>query len=367
MTDGSIICYNTIMAEFQFFLYGAETWEGMLDALKSAKDSIDIEHYIFEGDSIGAQFLKVLKEKANKGVKVRLLLDAVGSFPLYSSSTPQELRRAGIEVRFWNPISPWRVHNFTSWFFRDHTKIIVVDGKIGFTGGLGVSAKMAKWRDTNVRVVGEPVPEMARSFENMWQISGGPAWRARIKLSSAQSQKNYVINAPYFKKRFLYHAFVRALEGAQKSICISNSYFVPDGKIIRELVRAQRRGVDVKIIVPQTFDVLIVGTATECTFELLLKKGIKIFRYESEFLHAKVAVVDRAWATLGSFNLDFQSFLYNFEGNIISTERNCVDALREQFQTDLNQSREVTLAHWRERPFTRKLAEFFIGPIRGLF
>lgn len=352
--------------KFQFYTTASDTWASMLLALRDAKTSIDIEHFIFAADSVGNQFLEILKKKNKEGVKVRLLLDTVGSYSFFDSYLPYELQNQGIEVRFFNPISPWRIHNFTSWFLRDHNKVIIIDKKIGFTGGVGIRSDMTDWRDTNAKVEGNVVGEMLYSFNEIWeQADDNTSFFGRIKkVRTYVRQMNFVTNAPYFKKRFLYYAFVQALRNSKKSVWLTTPYFIPNGKLLRELGLAAKRGVDVKVIVPRVFDVLLVETASNSVFSELLKNGVKIYRYQPGFIHAKTAVIDDRWATFGSFNLDNLSLIYNFEGNIVSTDKKCINELSEHFKEDLNNSMEILEEDWARRSFIYKWREFFVSMIR---
>jgi cardiolipin synthase len=339
----------------------------MLAVLRDARTSIDIEHYIFSADSIGGQFVNVLKEKARAGVQVRLLADAVGSYAFYNSRVPDELRALGAKVRFFNPISPWRLHNFTSWFFRDHNKIMVVDGKVAFTGGTGMRKNMAGWRDTNARIEGGVVGEMRKAFEEMWGQAEDRNIFKKIKKVRAYSRRaNFVSNAPYYRKRFLYHALMRALERAERSIWLMTPYFIPDHRLMRSLRLARRRGVDVKIIIPNLVDVRIVANASNSAIGALLRSGVRIFKYQPRILHAKTAVVDGRWATFGSFNLDNLSFRFNFEGNVVSEAAECVNEIEAQFLRDLAECKEITSEEWRHRPLLQKAEELLVAPIRWL-
>lgn len=351
--------------KFQFYKYAPETWEAMLEALRTAHSSIEIEHYIFASDVLGDKFIKILKEKARSGVKVRLLIDAVGSAGFYNSEVPDEMRKAGIEIKFFNPISPWRIHTFTSWFFRDHSKIIIVDKKIAFTGGLGIRENMREWRDTNARIEGPAVEEMSQFFEEMWARGKNLLIRlARLRYFQ-KTKVHFVTNAPYYKKRFLYHTLIAELRNARRSICLTTPYFIPDRRLARVLRLAAKRGVDVRIIIPEKSDVPTLTTATDSYLDKMLKSKVRVYKYTPTFLHAKTAIVDEDWATFGSLNLDNLSFVYNFEGNIISTKKACIDPLLAHFQEDLNQSREVKREEWAKRPFMDKLREFLIKPVRG--
>lgn len=344
-----------------------EVWEAMLEACEQATVSIDLEQYIFESNQIGKRFIEILKKKAGEGVKVRMLIDTAGSYSFYRSSVHAELRAMGIRVRFFNIISPWRIPNFFSWFFRNHKKTLVIDGRIGFTGGTGVGEHMRDWRDTTGRVEGEVVKEIAASFEDMWLLADEKNIISKVRLFEGYTKRQeFVTNAPYFQKRFLYHTFMNALGNAEKSIYLTTPYFVPDRKLIRILKKAVRRGVDVKVILPEKIDVPAVASAAHSSFSELLRNGVRIFKYHPAILHAKTAVVDGTWGTYGSFNLDSLSFRYNYEANIITNDHAIISELHKHFLHDLTHSIEITYDEWKKRPLLRKFQEFIVMPFRGL-
>ena len=206
---------------FQFFTHTEETWTAMLEALCGAKISVDIEHYIFLPDSLGQEFIKIIRERNGAGVKVRLLLDTVGSYALYNSSVPAQLESEGIEIQFFNTVGFWRIPYFATWFFRDHKKMIIIDGKVGFTGGTGINKSMATWRDTDAKIEGPIVGEMLEIFEDMWKAKGDNIFQ-RIKKIRARTRKRFFItNIPYFRKRFLYYALIRAIKCSRKNIWLT--------------------------------------------------------------------------------------------------------------------------------------------------
>jgi cardiolipin synthase len=352
---------------FQFYTDAESAWQAIEDELSQAKVSIDIEHYIFIADQVGKKFLYILQAKQKEGVKVRLLLDAVGSSELYYSEIHEELRKAGVEIKFFNPIRPWRIHTFTSWFFRDHRKIIVVDGRTAFTGGLGINARMSSWRDTTARIEGDMVEEIRSAFEEMWLRSGMRGIVSKIKRGKKEIRyKSFLTNAPYFKRRFLYHTLIKRIVRAKRYIWLTTPYLVPDRRLLDALWLAHIKGVEIKIMIPKVSDVLLVNTAAHSTFDEILKSA-RIFEYHGAFLHAKTAVIDDAWATMGSFNLDSLSFRYNFEANAVWENSDAVLELKKHFEKDMEECREVHLPEWRRRPFVDKVREFFITPIRGFF
>ncbi len=351
---------------YEFYTEVTDFWDAMYAACKDATQTIDLEQYIFLSDAIGSKFVELLKEKSKSGVKVRMILDAVGSASFYTSPVPEELRRMGIEVRFFNVISPWRLHTFTSWFFRDHRKNLVIDRTIGFTGGTGIGDHMKEWRDTNAKILGPVVGEMLGSFEEFWQASHGNNWMSRMRILRVNFKKNFFItNSPYTNKRFLYHTFLDSLRGAQKSIYLTNPYFIPDIRLKRVLRLAASRGVDVKVLIPEKLDVLLIATATASNLGTLLRSGVRIFRYQKRMHHGKIATVDGDWGMFGSFNLDNMSFLYNFEANVVSSDKAFVRTLDSHFEADLLQAVEIQYKDWHNRPLISKVREFFVGFVAG--
>jgi len=350
---------------WHFYIRTDDTWRALKEAFLNAKKNIDIEQYIWEFDQIGQEFLELLIKKQEEGVKVRILCDMAGSYGFYSSPLPQTLRDIGIEIRFFNIIKPWRVHNFLSWFFRDHRKLVVIDNSIGFVGGVGIREDMKKWRDTHIKVWGEITKEMSVAFEEMWNAAGEKKFIKRFrKTKHFVKGFQFITNSPYVGKRYLYQEMISAIRNAKEYIHLTTPYFVPDRKLRRVLRLAARRGVEVKILLPKISDVPIVDIAGASSYEKLLYAGVKIFHYEGELLHAKTGVIDGNWATVGSFNLDSLSFIYDYEANIVSTNTYFANELESYFKNDILISKEITLSEWLKRPFIQKLKEFFTIPIR---
>jgi cardiolipin synthase len=360
---------------FRYFLHGHEAWSAMLAACSNARESIEIEQYIFADDEIGRQFIEVLRERAWAGVKIRILCDTVGSWSLYTSQLPTVIKQDGIEVRFFNTVSPWRINNFFSWFFRDHRKIMIVDKKIGFTGGIGIQNKMHDWRDTCVEVRGPIVQEMIFTFNEMWaQVAN------RDLLSRIQKARNYtrgfrfITGAPYLGKRFLYLSIIEAIRSAKTYAYITTPYFIPDQRLARVLRLAVKRGVDVRILLPglpenpdaqfthKTQEIVRYGAYS--FYESMLRAGVKIYEYHKSFLHSKTMTIDDEWSTVGSFNLDSLSFFYNYEANIVSTDQESSQTIKKHFFDDLKLSKEIKMEEWLQRPFYQKFRELLVTPIR---
>lgn len=336
-----------------------------------------MEQFIFSDAGIGLHIAKLLIKKAQAGVRVRVLCDTVGSWDLYNSSLSKEMRDAGVDIRFVNIVGPWRVNNISSWFFRDHRKLLIIDadapgaasapGAAGFTGSGGVRDDMAHWRETNVLVTGNIVQEMLHSFTEMWERTGDTHMVSRISRSRKYVRGfQFISNAPYFRKRFLYHTIIDALKTAQSHIYLTTPYLVPDRRLMRTLRLAVKRGISVKIIVPkERFEVEpFVGSAIRSYYEPLLRAGIQIYEYNTSFMHAKTITIDGAWATAGSFNLDSLSFIYNYEANIVSTDPQFVGPLTTHFTEDLLHTDQILLSEWVKRPLYEKFLELLVMPFR---
>jgi cardiolipin synthase A/B len=351
----------------QFYTKTSDAWQAMLADVESASRSIDIEQYIFSMDDTGQQFIDLLIKKVKAGLRIRLLCDTVGSWTFYRSQVPELLRNSGIEIRFFNPVSPWRITSFMKNFFRDHRKIMVIDGEIAHLGGVGIQNHMADWRDTHIRINGPLVADILRSFNTMWK-SLEKNIVARFKRSP-QFIKNYnlLTNAPRPGQRQIYHVLINQIRNAKKYIYLTTPYFIPDIKLFRVLRLAAKRGVDVRIIVPEVADHLFVNHARESYFTLALKAGIRIFIYKGVMMHAKTAVVDDEWATVGSFNLDSLSFYFNTEANIATTDPEFIGKVRQHVFEDLQLCREVHHDEWIQRPIRKKFLELLTWPFHYFF
>jgi cardiolipin synthase len=334
----------------------------MLADCEAAKETIDLEQYLFINDRIGRRFAETLMRKARQGVRVRVLLDSGGSFGVFLSGLPAEMQRAGVQVLFFNPISPWRVHNILSWYFRDHRKILVVDGKFGHVGGVCVEDIMADWRDTQLRIEDPVVGEMSEAFERMWRYVTLGGKRSFPKLASRSGDFSFLTNSPRLRQRFIYWALINAIRGATSRVYLTSPYFIPDPRFFRVLRRVARRGVDVRLLVSGPSDHPFVDIASNSYYQRAFRAGIHIFRYEGRRLHAKTAIVDGKWATVGTTNLDNLSLLFNYEGNVATTNSEMIAELGQQFQTDLEHAHEVSRKEWRQRPGLQKFLEKILWP-----
>jgi cardiolipin synthase len=351
-----------------FYKFSHTVWEAMLLDIEEAHKTIDFEQYIFvHDDEIGKRFIAAFRRKNAQGVKIRLLCDMVGSYYFYRSSLPDELRKEGIEVRFFNPIQPWRIRNFTSHFFRNHRKTMVVDNAVGYLGGINVGSYMKDWRDTHVRIIGPTVQDIEATFEGVWKnIYKSILFQFR-DLKRTPKEYEILTNAAGFRQRFIYRALISKIKAAQKYIYLTTPYFIPDARLMRVLKKAVKRGVDVRIILPGDRDPSFIHYAVQSYFSIALKAGIKVYTYRDVMMHAKTAVIDSTWATVGSYNLDNISEYFNREVNLASSNQEFVDKLLEHTEEDFKHSKEVDYDVWKKRPFYQKIIEYVIMPLHGIF
>lgn len=345
-------------------LYAAneEAWEAMLADCATAKSSIDLEQFIFAADDFGQRLIDVCVERASKGVKVRFLWDAAGSFTVWGSNVANELRDKGIELRFWKTLIPsyFKVPNYRSWFLRNHRRTLVIDGKTGYTGSICVRDRMKNWRDTNVRLEGSVVSAMQLAFDRMWARAQGHKPLPHRRLPR-DTEFAYVTNNPAPGKRHMYRQLVEAVRTARKYIYITTPYFVPPHRLIRVIKLAAHRGVDVRLILPERSDhypALDLGARAH--FKTLLESGVRIFLYEGNVIHSKAIVIDGEWATVGTLNLDNASLLYNYEANLVTTNGKFAEELAAHFVHDMHGSREVIPDEWNSRFFIEKIPEYLI-------
>lgn len=357
------------VATWKFYRWSKDAWEGMLDALEGAERTIDFEQYYFVDLSeglIGHRFAEVLGRKAKSGVRVRLLLDATGSWEFYRSALVGELEEQGVQVRFHETIPLRHAGHFFQSFLRDHRRLIVVDGKIGLVGGTAIKESAEDWRDTHVRLEGPVVDNLQRSFDVLWrgivQVD-----RFKIEKPMASADKFTVVaNGLLPGQRHIRRSILEAVQASKKSIYISSPYFNPDHGTFRALRLAAKRGVDVRVLLPAQCDFRVAQYVAESFYDGALRSGIRLFGYTPSFFHAKSIIVDDDWATFGSCNFDRLSYYFNYELNVISYDPKFVLEAKNHFFDDLQSSLEITKAEWRKRWFWQKILEklsFFMRPV----
>jgi cardiolipin synthase len=342
-----------------------EAWNAMLADCAKAEKSIVLEQYIFVNDEYGKKLIDICVERAAKGVKVRFLWDAFGSFALLGSNIAEDLKKKGVDLVFWKTLVPdySKVPNWRSWFLRDHRRTLVIDGKIGYTGSMCVYEKLKNWRDTNVRLEGGIVMEMDNAFDRMW-MRANKQRKIPNRVKVRDHEFRYITNNPTPGRRHIYAEMIEAIRSARHYIYITTPYFVPTHRLIRVLRLAAKRGVDVKLVIPETSNYFTIDLGARSYFNTLLESGIHIFLYSGNMIHAKTAVIDGDWATVGTMNLDRISLLYNYEANIVTRNTKFAEELAALFVMDMNESKEVNSKEWHSRFFAEKIPEVLIKLVR---
>jgi cardiolipin synthase len=353
----------------QTLLNGDQIFPAMLKAIREAQKSITFETYIYWKGEMGNEFTQALAERAQAGVKVHLLYDAVGSQKI-DKSIFKEMKAAGIEVEIYNPV---RWHSIAKMNNRTHRKILVVDGRIGFTGGVGIadqwsgSAQDPKhWRDTHFRIEGPAVAQMQAAFMENWIEVTGNVLHSAAYFPEIPRTGNYLaqffISSPGGGGDRMQLMYAMSIAAAAKAIQLSAAYFVPDDNEVRMLADAAKRGVKVQIIVPgKETDSPTVRRASRSTWGELLRAGVEIYEYQPTFFHCKVMVVDGVWVSVGSTNFDTRSFSTNDEANLNVYDREFAAAQVRVFDADLKRSRRISLQEWEKRSVTEKLWEHTMG------
>ncbi|MHC4883900.1 MAG: phospholipase D-like domain-containing protein [Planctomycetota bacterium] len=380
---------------------GEQVFPAMLAAIDSAQTRVSLETYIIRMDSVGERFSQALLRAAKRGVKVRFLCDAVGSRTV-NAKTFQALTQAEGEVRFFNPLTSWTAIRLNN---RDHRKILVVDGTTAFMGGLNLAKEYdgdgaTGWRDTAVQIVGPAALEAERIFAASW-VQGGdnflgkdlpvvglsPIKRAIdipfIKLlrretgfipkaphmnhTNGQAHVRAVASSPERLASTLLDLYLLAINSAQERVYITCGYFIPPRILSRALIRAARRGVDVRLITQGKTDEPTVRRISIGFYGRLLREGIRIYEWQETIVHAKIMVVDNHWSTIGSANLDGRALFLNYEANFAITSARLAGAMIEQFSRDLENCREIDLTAWQHRSFKQKAGEMILTPLEDQF
>ncbi len=368
---------------------GTSTYAAMLSAIDKAKNHINMETFIFEDDEVGHEFAERLMAKQRSGVQVNLIYDSVGSI-----TTPAEffvtLKESGINVLEFNPINPANVRDDWTLNERDHRKLLIVDGKTAFLGGINISSvysrgsigskskpkktpaktdtnankatlKGVPWRDTHLKVAGPVVAEFQKLFIATWEQQKGEPLAAKEYFPVLTNQGNEVVSAigsspdePYSQ---IYATLISAISSAETQVYLTNAYFVPDPLLLATLKEAVARGVVVKLLLPEKTDSDLVFYASRSYYDELLSAGVQIYEHQVAILHAKTALIDGVWSTIGSTNLDWRSFINNQEINAVMLGQDFGDQMQKMFYEDLAVSKQVTLEAWRKRSISARIKE----------
>ncbi|MGG6432464.1 cardiolipin synthase [Anoxybacillus sp. D401a] len=345
---------------------GEETFAAIFAQLEKAEHHIHLEYYIVRDDDIGQRLKQILINKAKKGVHVRFLYDAVGSWKL-SKTYIQEMREAGVDMIPFSPVRLPFLNNTIN--FRNHRKIIVIDGKVGFVGGLNIGDEylgkneyFGFWRDTHLFVYGEAVRTLQLIFLQDWYYMTGQTLLTMNYLSAptvdeALGGVQLVAGGPDTKWEVIKHLFFAMITSAQRSIWIASPYFIPDEDILTALKVAALSGIDVRLLVPKRPDKKIVFYASRSYFPELLEAGATIYEYEKGFMHSKIVVVDGELASIGTANMDMRSFHLNFEVNAFLYQTPSVQTLVDDFLNDFRDSTQIDKKQFQHRPLWMRIAE----------
>jgi len=374
-TDAPIITGNRI----DILLNGDETFPAMLREIKRAKSTITFAQFLYEDGAIAREFAETFAERCRKGVIVDILLDNYGSSKM-PSDIISTMKDAGCHVEQFRRVKaegiifPWKLLRYN---YRSHRRILVVDGRVGFTGGYGISEAWTgngrtpdHWRDTNVRIEGPAVQNLQAAFGESWLEATGAAIGGDFYFPRLETRGNVpaqiVKSSPTGGSFQSYMLFLLSISSAKKSIMITNPYFIPDEVMTEALVKAAARGVRVIILVPGTIDSELTYPVSRGHYGPLLLGGIQIFEYQPCLLHAKTMVIDGAWATIGTTNFDNRSFALNQEVNLTVYDRAVARRLEDIFQEDLKHAKQISYDEWESRGLYERLVDFFAFPVKDL-
>jgi cardiolipin synthase len=352
---------------------GDEIFPSMLEAIRGAKETITFENYIYWSGQVGHEFSVALAERARNGVRVHVLLDWVGAGKMDAADL-ERMEKAGVQVEKYHPLRWYALSRLNH---RTHRRLLVVDGRVGFTGGAGIGDEWLgnaqdpdHWRESHFRVEGPVAAQMQAAFMDNWMkthaevlvgedyfppLSRSGEMTAQLFKSSSREGSESV--------RLMY---LLSIASARRNIRLAASYFVPDDLAVAAFVEARRRGVAIEIVLPgDRVDAELTRRASRSRWGGLLQAGVEIYEYQPTMYHCKVMVVDDAWISVGSTNFDDRSFRLNDEANLNVLDRGLAAALTSDFESDKAKSRKITYAEWRHRPWREKLVEFAAGLFRS--
>ena len=350
--------------DVRILMNGDETFPAMLAAITSAKTSITFESFIFR-DEIGAQFCRALTDAAKRGVRVHILLDWIGSRTM-DHGLLEATQKAGAEVRIYHELSWYHWHRVNN---RTHRKLLIIDGAKGYTGGLGIGHEWTghaqdplHWRDTHYEVTGPVVAQMQSVFVDNWikatgEVLHGDVYFPTLAPTGTMDAQMFS-SSPEGGSSSMHLMVLLAIAAATKTIDIENSYFVPDPLTIKTLIAARKRGVRVRVLVPNRHTDAKVGRwASQALYGELLDGGIEIDEYEPTMLHCKIMIVDGRWTSVGSCNFDDRSFRLNDEANLNVFDETFARAQLAHVEKDFAQARRIVARRWARRPITKRLLE----------
>lgn len=352
---------------------GECTFEAIYRAIEGARDHVNLESYIVAAEGPGEEIARRLIERCAAGVRVNLLFDSFGSIGT-DAAFFERLRRCGVRLCEYNPITPWRLLTGAMLNRRDHRKLIVVDGRIGFIGGVNISPvysggsggggggdpATAGWRDLHVKIEGPAVQQLQRLFIGHWQKHARlPMQQARYfrPLAPAGTHRVGVVGSEAARRDPYHRALLGAIETARQRVLLTTAYMVPPRRLLRRLVEAAQRGVQVELLLPGVSDSWPALHAGRSHYGRLLRAGVRIHERHDTTLHAKACVIDGVWAGIGSSNLDWRSLVHNAEANLVVLDEEFAARLEQAFRADVLPAHSIDLATWESRSFWNRLRE----------
>ncbi|HET9484137.1 MAG TPA: phospholipase D-like domain-containing protein [Xanthomonadales bacterium] len=357
----------------EMLINGDRIFPAMLEAIRGAQHTINFESYIYLSGDVGTQFADALAERARAGVEVHLLVDWAGSQKM-DDALITKMKDAGVEIERYHPPRWYHLGRMNN---RTHRKLLIVDGTIGFTGGVGIADQWSgdaqdpdHWRDTHYRVTGPVVAQLQAAFNDNWlkvsqEIMHGPRYFPPLEPVGAMNAQVFT-SSPSGGSESMHLMYLMAITAAQEEILISASYFVPDDLTQRALVDARKRGVRVEIVLPgHHMDAPFVEHASRKRWGPLLAEGVRIYEYQPTMYHAKAMVADGFFVSVGSTNFDPRSFRLNDEANLNLLDRELAALHEQQFELDKAKSKEVTYEEWAERPWHERAREKLAGLVES--
>ena len=355
--------------DIEVFTTGQDKFDALKRDILAAQDYIHVQYFILENDKTGSELIQLLIDKAREGVQVRVLYDYVGSFYMHSNVL-KRMRAAGIEVHPFLELTFMQFAFRINW--RNHRKIVVIDGKVGYVGGMNIAdryvvgdKKWIPWRDTHLRITGESVAALQYSFAIDWDFTTrnlltSPTMHYTERPETPDYMVQMMSSGPTNRWNNISFVFFKAITLAKRCVYIQTPYFLPSDSLLKALQSVALAGVDVRLMIPRQSDSAMLRLATGSYIKECLLSGIKIYLYEPTIIHAKVLIVDDEFVTTGSTNFDFRSFEHNFEFNVLVYSKEFNSKMKATFEDDMNQCTRLTLSKWKQRPMLQKALESIV-------
>ncbi|WP_434991980.1 phospholipase D-like domain-containing protein [Arthrobacter sp. Ld5] len=358
--------FHTTIADTEttVYTYGEDLFEAMIAAIDGAKEQVLLETYIWKGDEVGARFRDAVNRAADRGVDVFVIYDGFANLvvnPFFYDFHP------AVNAYRFPVIRPSIVFTNIRGTGLDHRKVLVVDGEVGFVGGYNIGSLYAtKWRDTHLQIRGASVWELREAFVSFWNLRAIPKRPELPDLSATywEPRIRAVNNVPAVLVYPIRGVYLDAINRAHKHVFITTAYFIPDRQILDALLRASRRGVDVRVILPEDSNHVVSDWLSRGFYSSLINAGVRILLYQNSMIHAKTATVDGEWSTVGTANIDRLSLTGNYEINLEIFDRDLATTMEKIFAVDSSNSRELTREEWESRHVVARASEIILAPLR---